>query len=167
MIACFLNLLEISSNGPLTLSDSGHCWPGNTEISPFHCSVADYMCRVQFAKLQVFCTRKYSLITAIKDYGRLADGGCNVVLIRVWRHCNTNRMLTPSEQNGRLGPYKLYPDVDFSKLIITCRYSVSATEKKNCWESERQKMMAQRWKDWGTEKSNMQRQWEADVIFFD
>lgn len=41
-------------------------------------------CRVQFAKLQVFCTCKYSLITAIKeDYGRLADGECNVVLIRV------------------------------------------------------------------------------------
>lgn len=40
--------------------------------------------RVQFAKLQVFCTCKYSLITAIKeDYGRLADGECNVVLIRV------------------------------------------------------------------------------------
>lgn len=41
-------------------------------------------CRVQFAKLQVFCACKYSLITAIKeDYGRLADGECNVVLIRV------------------------------------------------------------------------------------
>lgn len=41
-------------------------------------------CRVQFAKLQVFCTCKYTLITAIKeDYGRLADGECNVVLIRV------------------------------------------------------------------------------------
>lgn len=47
-------------------------------------------CRVQFAKLQVFCTCKYSLITAIKDdYGRLADGKCNVVLIRDWMHCNT------------------------------------------------------------------------------
>lgn len=92
-------------------------------------------CRVQFAKLQVFCTCKYSLITAIKeDYGRLADGECNVVLIRVWMHCNTNRMLTPSEQNGLLGPDKLYPDAAFSKLIITCSYNVCVTDRKRGWE---------------------------------
>lgn len=39
-------------------------------------------------------------------------------------------MLTPSEQNGLLGPDKLYPDADFSKLIITCSYNVYATEWK-------------------------------------
>lgn len=58
--------------------------------------------RVQFAKLRVFCTCKYSLITVIKgDYGSLADGECNV-LIRVSKHCNTNRMSSLSEQNGLL-----------------------------------------------------------------
>lgn len=56
-------------------------------------------------------------------------------------HCNTNRMLTPSEQNGLLGPDKLYPDADFSKLIITCSYNVYAKERKEGWEKQRQRKL--------------------------
>lgn len=123
LMACFPNPCEtldkrstypVRARPPLNLKHRNHS-------IPLQCRWLNVQCRVQFAKLQVFCTCKYSLITAIKeDYGRLADGECNVVLIRVWMHCNTNRMLTPSEQNWLLDPDKLYPDVDFSKLIITC-----------------------------------------------
>lgn len=37
-------------------------------------------------------------------------------------------MLTPSEQNGLLGPDKLYPDAAFSKPVITCSYDVCVAE---------------------------------------
>lgn len=46
-------------------------------------------------------------------------------------------MLTPSEQNGLLGPDKLYPDAAFSKLIITYSYTVCVTERKRGWKKNK------------------------------
>lgn len=66
-------------------------------------------------------------------------------------------MLTPSEQNGLLGPDKLYPDADFSKLIITCSYNVYAKEREEDWEKQRQKIMSGRWKKWGIEEQDAEK----------
>lgn len=101
-MACFPNLCETSGRGPLILSEPTHCSNQSTGISRSAAAplIKCAECRVQFAKLQVFCTCKYTLIAAIKeDYGRLADGECNV-LIRVSMHCNTNRMLTLQKRMG-------------------------------------------------------------------
>ena len=171
LMACFANLCKASGTGPHALSD-----PGPAELKrqkSLHSTAVPLIkcaeCRVQFSKLQVFCTCKYSLITAIKeDCGRLADGECYVVLIRVWMHFNTSRMLTSSKHNGLLGPDKLYPDADFAKLIITCSNNVCATEEwedETEWEKQWQRKLW-RW-DGKTEAwwSRMQSQWKTDVLF--
>lgn len=124
-------------------------------------------CRVQFAKLQVFCTCKYSLITAIKeDYGRLADGECNVVLIRVWMHCNTNRMLTPLRTEWAVRPWQIVSWCSFLKAYNHLQLQCVRNRKKGrLGITKTENIMATRWKKWEAERSGMQRQWKTDVMF--
>lgn len=113
--------------------------------------------RVQFAKLRVFCTCKYSLITVIKgDYGSLADGECNV-LIRVSKLCNTNKMSSLSERNGLLARTncvwcRFCEPLNHLKLRV---YWQQETDLGGRRQGKKQKIATPRWKIRGKETDAM------------